>query len=98
MGLLLFSAAAIAGSFQTVIAQESKDLLWSLMPVSHPAVPEGDPAMTNPINRFLEAERVANGINAVGPADKLTLLRRVHMDLAGKGCLRCRGLGGGVAG
>ncbi len=51
--------------------------------MSRPAVPKGDASMTNPIDRFLETERVAKGLKAVGPADKLTLLRRVHLDLVG---------------
>ena len=80
MALALAGAAAISGSSQAVIA---KELLWSLAPVSRPTIPEGDAAMTNPIDRFLQAERVSKGLKAVGPADKLTLLRRVHLDLAG---------------
>jgi hypothetical protein len=39
--------------------------------------------MPNPIDRFLEAGRQAKGIRAAGPADRLTLLRRVHLDLTG---------------
>ena len=39
--------------------------------------------MTNPIDRFLDASRRAKGLKAVGPADKLALLRRVYLDLIG---------------
>ncbi|MES2440211.1 MAG: DUF1549 and DUF1553 domain-containing protein [Verrucomicrobiota bacterium] len=78
MTLLLAGAAAIVGSCQIGMA---KELLWSLAPVTRPAVPEGE--LAQPIDRFLEAERSAKGLKAVGPADKLTLLRRVHLDLTG---------------
>ncbi|MES2920621.1 MAG: DUF1549 and DUF1553 domain-containing protein [Verrucomicrobiota bacterium] len=80
MTCVLAAVAAVASSSQAVIA---KELLWSLAPVIRPAVPEGEAALTNPIDRFLEAERAAKGLKAVGPADKLTLLRRVHLDLTG---------------
>lgn len=54
---------------------------WSLRPVVRPAVPEGE--AVNPIDRFLDAEMAVRGLVAVGPADKLTLLRRVALDLTG---------------
>lgn len=81
MALVLASTAAIAGSLPPAVF--SKEPLWSLAPVRRPAIPDGDAAITNPIDRFLEVERAARGLNAVAPADKLTLLRRVHLDLIG---------------
>lgn len=86
MTLMLAGMATLAGSLQAAISKESeksKDTLWSLVPVARPDVPETGAALTNPIDRFLEAQRVAKGLTAVGPADKLTLLRRVHLDLTG---------------
>ncbi|MEK7953146.1 DUF1549 and DUF1553 domain-containing protein [Luteolibacter soli] len=73
--------AVVVATLSPVVSSEGA--LWSLVPVTRPAVPEGDAAMVNPIDRFLEAERAAKGLAAVGPADKLTLLRRVHLDLTG---------------
>ena len=54
---------------------------WSLQPVVRPALPEG--SEPNPIDRFLNAELRKRGLQAAGAADKLTLLRRVHLDLTG---------------
>jgi len=54
---------------------------WSLKPVVRPEVPEGPEA--NPIDRFINAEITHRGLQAVGAADKLSLLRRVHLDLIG---------------
>ena len=59
----------------------AKDLSWwSLQPVQRPAVPGGDLGNDNPIDRFLSVSR---GVQPKPPADRLTLLRRVHLDLTG---------------
>jgi Protein of unknown function (DUF1553)/Protein of unknown function (DUF1549) len=57
--------------------------LWSLKPVVRPAVPSGLTKSANPIDAFIAAELKARGLQPAGPADKLTLLRRVHFDLIG---------------
>lgn len=57
------------------------ELWWSLKPVVRPALPEG--SATNPIDHFINAELKSRGLKAVGSADKLSLLRRVHLDLIG---------------
>ena len=57
--------------------------LWSLKPVVRPAVPVGAAKSTNPIDAFIGAEYKAKKVRPVGPADKLTLLRRVYLDLIG---------------
>jgi hypothetical protein len=56
---------------------------WSLQPVSRPSLPDGDTSGANPIDLFIAAELRAKDLKAVGPADKLTLLRRVYLDLVG---------------
>ncbi|HEY2342414.1 MAG TPA: DUF1549 domain-containing protein, partial [Chthoniobacteraceae bacterium] len=61
--------------------QEKRDVWWSLKPVVRPELPEG--SASNPIDRFVDAELKARGLKGVGPADKLTLLRRVYLDLIG---------------
>ena len=57
------------------------EVWWSLKPVVRPDVPDGPE--TNPIDRFIHAEIKNRGLKAVGAADRLSLLRRVHLDLIG---------------
>ena len=57
------------------------EVWWSLKPVVRPAVPDG--LESNPIDRFIQAEIRNRGLTAVGAADKLSLLRRVYLDLIG---------------
>ncbi|MGA3242477.1 MAG: DUF1549 and DUF1553 domain-containing protein [Bryobacteraceae bacterium] len=57
--------------------------LWSLQPVTKPAVPAGVATSTNPIDAFIAADYKAKGLLPAGKADKLTLLRRVYLDLIG---------------
>ncbi|MCU1259005.1 MAG: hypothetical protein JWO80_1890 [Bryobacterales bacterium] len=57
--------------------------LWSLQPVTRPAVPVGATASANPIDAFVAADYKAKGLRPAGKADKLTLLRRVYFDLVG---------------
>ena len=57
--------------------------LWSLQPVNKPAVPVGVATSTNPIDAFIAADYKAKGLLPAGKADKLTLLRRVYLDLIG---------------
>jgi hypothetical protein len=53
---------------------------WSLQPVVKPALPA---ATGSPIDAFLDAARQAKGVTANPPAPKVTLLRRVTLDLTG---------------
>src|SRR5579871_4330920 len=64
-------------------ARAEEPSLWSLKPVVRPALPEGVTGSSNPIDAFIAAEYKAKGLTPVGPADKRTLLRRVHLDLIG---------------
>ncbi|MFM8359333.1 MAG: DUF1549 domain-containing protein, partial [Verrucomicrobiota bacterium] len=87
MRLLALLAAAFGLSGPPARAAEieaSKDRSWwSLQPVRRPVVPGGDLAGENPIDRFLSAARAARGVRPHPPADHLTLLRRVHLELTG---------------
>jgi hypothetical protein len=56
--------------------------IWALQPVVRPPVPAGD-AGVNPIDAFVAQKYKEKGLQPVGPADKLTLLRRVYLDLIG---------------
>ncbi len=57
-----------------------KPKLWSLQPVVKPPVPAG---YANPIDAFLGVRHKEKGLTPAGPADKLTLLRRLTFDLTG---------------
>jgi mono/diheme cytochrome c family protein len=57
---------------------------WAFQPVAKPAVPVStDPWPANPIDSFLLATHVAHSVQAVPPAAKSALLRRVYLDLIG---------------
>ena len=83
--LLLADRRARAGAAETVKEQFAKRAarLWSLKPVTKPAVPAGVTKSTNPIDAFIAADYKDKGLLPAGKADKLTLLRRVYLDLIG---------------
>ena len=57
---------------------------WSFKPVTEPAVPGvKDAALSNLVDRFLQAAYEAKGLHPAQPADKRTLIRRVTYDLTG---------------
>ncbi|MDQ6664235.1 MAG: DUF1549 and DUF1553 domain-containing protein [Acidobacteriota bacterium] len=57
--------------------------MWSLQSVVRPEVPVGVTKPDNPIDAFIAAKYREKGLYAAGPADKLTLLRRLSFDLTG---------------
>ena len=58
---------------------------WSLQPVKRPAVPQTKhgPLAKNPIDHFVFAELQKQGLQPSPPAGRVTLLRRVSIDLTG---------------
>jgi hypothetical protein len=59
---------------------------WSLQPLRRPAVPDArgqKSQASNPIDRFISAKRRAEGLEGSPEADRVTLLRRVSIDLTG---------------
>ncbi|MCI0682508.1 MAG: PSD1 and planctomycete cytochrome C domain-containing protein [Gemmataceae bacterium] len=56
------------------------DDLWAYKPLRQPAAPD---ARGNPIDAFLRAKLKAAGVEPAGPADRVTLIRRVTFDLTG---------------
>ena len=74
-------ASILAGNATTETRKAEGEVWWSLKPVVQPALPDG--SEPNPIDRFINAELGNRGLKAVGPTDKLSLLRRVHLDLIG---------------
>ncbi len=57
--------------------------LWVLKPVVRPPVPSAVTQSANPIDAFIAAQYKTKGLRPAAPADKLTLLRRVYLDLIG---------------
>ncbi len=53
---------------------------WAFQPPVRPTVPAG---AANPIDAFLQQKLKAKGLAYNKPADRLTLLRRAHLDLTG---------------
>ena len=78
--VLLTASAPTAA--QTIPAKP-KPKLWSLQPVTRPRVPKNPTNSTNPIDAFLSVKHAEIGLKPNGPADKLTLLRRLSFDLTG---------------
>ncbi len=71
----------LPGNAETQTNRAKGGVWWSLKPVVRPALPAG--SESNPIDRFISGELRNRGIRAVGPVDKLSLLRRVSLDLTG---------------
>ena len=84
--MLLPTACLLAADTpETVKEQFAKRAarLWSLQPVVKPEVPAGATPSANPIDAFIAADYKAKGLVPAGKADKLTLLRRVYLDVIG---------------
>jgi mono/diheme cytochrome c family protein len=58
---------------------------WSFRPIRKPIPPrvKNQAWVVNPIDAFVAAQQEAHGFQSVGPADKLTLIRRATLDLTG---------------
>ena len=54
---------------------------WAFQPVTRPHLPKSK--RDNPIDALLDIRRSAAGITPLGQADKLTLIRRLYLDLVG---------------
>ncbi|HEY1190255.1 MAG TPA: DUF1553 domain-containing protein [Gemmata sp.] len=55
---------------------------WSFVPPKRPAVPPA-PAGTNPVDAFVRARLAREGLKPSPQADRLTLIRRLSLDLTG---------------
>jgi hypothetical protein len=59
---------------------------WSFRPVADPPVPQPDDPnhwAQSPVDEFILAAQLTNGVTPAPPADKVTLLRRATFDLIG---------------
>jgi hypothetical protein len=79
--LIAFSLALSDAAF--AIERTKAEDLWSLKPVVRPPLPAGTAPSTHPIDAFLGEFQREKGVQPLGRADKLTWLRRVHLDLVG---------------
>ena len=79
---IVFVLAAVPLAGQVAPEPQNQPPLWSLSPVVRPELPSATQA-SNPIDAFIAAKYEEKGLVPVGPADKLTLLRRVYFDLIG---------------
>jgi hypothetical protein len=60
--------------------------LWSFQPIRRPALPRIEnrkSKIENPIDLFIQQKLLEKGLTVSPPADKLTLIRRVTVDLTG---------------
>jgi hypothetical protein len=79
--MLCLCVSVLSGAGATQTNKAKSEVWWSLKPVLRPTLPDGPES--NPIDRFIHSELRHRGIKAVGPASKVTLLRRVYLDLIG---------------
>jgi hypothetical protein len=79
--IICLCASTSVGHGDTQTNRAKSEIWWSLKPVVRPAVPDGPES--NPIDRFIHAGLKNRGLKTVGAADKLSLLRRVYLDLIG---------------
>jgi hypothetical protein len=80
--LTLCSVVAFADPPKPVPPKKGSDL-WSLKPVIRPSVPADAAKSVNPIDAFIASKLKEKGLTGTAPADKLTLLRRVYLNLIG---------------
>ena len=79
---LLFCALLVVAPIFSYARDAAKRTdLWSLKPPVRPEIPRG--MGSNPIDAFIGEECRDKGLTPLGPADKLTWLRRVSFDLIG---------------
>jgi len=63
--------------------KEEPPALWSLEPLVQPVVPLSAAQASNPIDAFLAVRHQSQGLKPAGAADRVSLLRRVYLDLIG---------------
>lgn len=73
------------GAMPEVTERPKADLLWSLQPIvdPRPPRPKNTSWPTTDIDRFIAARLEREGISPVADADRVTLLRRLFIDLTG---------------
>jgi hypothetical protein len=84
MGLCLVATSAVY-SAETTVFTDAQRSFWSLQPVTKPAVPNVKTRqwVNNPVDAFVLAKLEEKQLQPNKAADKVTLLRRVTVDLTG---------------
>ena len=79
------SGAPLSRTLTARTAAPSAPGLWSLKPVVKPELPNTrlDSRSRNPIDRFIFQAQLREGLTPSGEADRLSLIRRVTVDLTG---------------
>ncbi len=67
----------------SIVIKEANRDHWAFKPPVRPAVPEVKSSVSNPIDRFIAARLEKEGLKFSPPADPITLIRRVSLDLIG---------------
>ncbi len=67
------------------VAANPKSTHWAFQPVAHPVPPEvrNRTWVRNPVDRFIEARLEREGFTPSPEADRITLIRRLNLDLTG---------------
>jgi hypothetical protein len=83
--LLSWNIPQAKGADEPVNANAEPELIWSLKPLSKPALPptRNRTWAKTPVDSFILAKLEEQGMKPSPPADKKTLLRRVTFDLTG---------------
>jgi hypothetical protein len=83
LGLCLLATSVY--SAETPVFTDAQKSFWSLQPVKKPSVPavKASQSVKNPIDAFIVAKLEEKQLQPNKSADKLTLLRRVTVDLTG---------------
>ncbi len=81
--LEIITSLLLAGSTCAASSQDSLDW-WSLQPLRTQALPESHVAgLRTPVDAFISAKLLANGLTMSPEADPRTLIRRLYFDLTG---------------
>src|SRR5438034_272996 len=85
LALCMAVTGIYAAETDTHVFTDAQKSFWSLQPVKKPAVPvvKGKQWVKNPIDAFVLGKLEEKQLQPNKPADKLTLLRRVTIDLTG---------------
>jgi hypothetical protein len=77
------AAASLAALENRAITAEERNYWAFKLPVQAPLPALDNLALTSPIDRFLDRDRRAHGLNPAPRADAYTLVRRAYLDLLG---------------
>src|SRR5678816_3230402 len=85
IGLCLLATGIFYSAAETDAFTEAQRTFWSLQPVKKPAIPtvNAKQLASNPIDAFVLAKLEEKQLQPNKAADKITLLRRVTIDLTG---------------